>query len=390
MNAKKNVERQEYDSPPDPGGSGSTSQDAWEEPNVEAVAGVDEQAAADKAAAALGVTDDMRQAFATVEGWLMRQAGTSNGQALAAEDLAGAGNIVGVGFGRGESASGAEPGAATLNVYVAEPVDVEKVRATLVDTVGVKAASNDAAPINVVVTGPIEAQTHQFRIRPAPPGVSVGHYKITAGTLGSLAIGRNAPWTNRLLVLSNNHVLANCNDCAAGDAILQPGPYDGGVNPADRIAILARWVPLIFGGAVNYVDCAYGWAWHLLVRPEFVYLSGGVLRYFRVSNAIKPAAVGMTVGKTGRTTQLTVGRIVDVNASVNVGYGGGRAAFFRDQIVIQAFSGSFSAGGDSGSLIWTWDAVRNPVGLLFAGSSTHTIGCKIGRVLAALDINLYT
>ena len=52
--------------------------------------------------------------------------------------------------------------------------------------------------------------------------------------------------------------------------------------------------------------------------------------------------------------------------------------------------GNVSAGGDSGSLIWSWDKQRNPVGLLFAGGGGFTFANKIGRVLSALDINLYT
>jgi len=389
MAAKKTVQSQEYDNPPDPGDGGTTSQGDWEEPTIEAAGGESEETAAAELGA-FGVTAALKEMFDTVEKHLMRRADESDGSALAAEELAGSGNIVGVGFGYSEPGAPAEPGAVSLNVYVAEPADADKVRAAMADAMGIKAASDDAAPINVIVTGPIVAQTHTFRLRPAAPGISVGHYAITAGTLGSLAVGRSAPWSNRLLVLSNNHVLANSNAGKVGDPILQPGPYDGGKDPADRIALLARWVPLLFGGAVNYVDCAYAWAWPNLVRKEFVYLRAGRLNYFTVNRNPVPATVGMPVGKTGRTTQLTSGRVVDVNFSGNVGYGGGRVGFFRDQIVIQASSGSFSAGGDSGSLIWTWTPQRNPVGLLFAGSTTHTIANKIQRVLTALDINLYT
>jgi hypothetical protein len=88
------------------------------------------------------------------------------------------------------------------------------------------------------------------RTRPAKGGYSVGHYGITAGTIGtsvydilpggstsgSPAIGVGMP--PRYYILSNNHVLANVNDAKIGDPILQPGPYDGGTDPADRIATL--------------------------------------------------------------------------------------------------------------------------------------------------------
>jgi hypothetical protein len=51
-------------------------------------------------------------------------------------------------------------------------------------------------------------------------------------------------------------------------------------------------------------------------------------------------------------------------------------------------STTFSAGGDSGSLIVTNNASHNPVALLFAGSSSTTIGNPIGLVLSRLGTAL--
>ncbi|MDQ3604920.1 MAG: hypothetical protein M3418_01825, partial [Gemmatimonadota bacterium] len=96
----------------------------------------------------------------------------------------------------------------------------------------------DGVPTDVVCTGPIFAfQNPTGRFRPAPAGVSLGHVSITAGTLGCL-VRKNG----RLYILSNNHVIANSNDAAIGDPILQPGPTDGGRDPADRIGRLSEWV----------------------------------------------------------------------------------------------------------------------------------------------------
>lgn len=99
----------------------------------------------------------------------------------------------------------------------------------------------------------------------------------------------------------------------------------------------------------------------------------------------------MPVGKSGRTTQLTSGRVIDTNASIRVNYGNGRVGNFRDQITIRGNGTTlFSQGGDSGSLIWTWDSRRLPIGLLFAGGGQFTFANKIHHVLNALDIGLYT
>jgi hypothetical protein len=192
------------------------------------------------------------------------------------------------------------------------------------------------------------------------------------------------------MILSNNHVLANSNSAVFGDCICQPGPFDGGRCPQDQIAILERFVPINFAGGVNFVDCATGWAWPDRVRRELVYLSGGNPVFFRMSSAPVAPVLGMLVGKSGRTTQLTQGRITGIGATIRVNYGGGRVALFQDQIEIQGTSGLFSAGGDSGSSIWTWNPQRNPVGLLFAGGGASTFANRITRVLTALDINLVT
>lgn len=229
-----------------------------------------------------------------------------------------------------------------------------------------------------------------MKMRPSPGGISVGHCAVTAGTLGCLVRGNSEPRNRRLMILSNNHVIANSNDARLGDHIVQPGRFDGGNCPADQIAILERFIRITFGGAINYVDCATGWAWPDRVRRELMYLSGTTPRYFRVGPTPKAAVPGMTVGKTGRTTQLKAGRVTAVNVSVNVNFGNGRVAHFRDQIAIQGTtSAGFSAGGDSGSLVWEWAGGLAPVGLLFAGGGGTTFANRISRVLSALDVHIY-
>jgi hypothetical protein len=157
------------------------------------------------------------------------------------------------------------------------------------------------------------------------------------------------------------------------------------------VANLERFVRITFGGAANVVDAAVGWAVPSAVRREIVFLNGGVRQYFRAGTSLRPAVVGMQVGKSGRTTQLTHGRITDIAATIRVSFGGGRVATFVDQIAIQSLNRSdFSAGGDSGSLIWTLDEERSPVALLFAGGNGTTFANHIDDVLDALDVDLYT
>jgi hypothetical protein len=339
-----------------------------------------------------GVSMELLEIKRAIEDAMLQNVSQAAG-AQSANMYSGAGNIQGVAIGMGDGigdSSSAEPGMSALTVYVAEPSSLDSVKAAVVDSMGISAAASDSVPMNVVVTGVIDAQPHRFRIRPAPGGVSVAHFRVTAGTIGCLVVGRNPPRNSRLMVLSNNHVLANSNNAVYGDCIAQPGPADGGRCPQDQIAILERFVPINFAGGVNYVDCATGWAWPDRVRRELVYLSRGTPVFFRISSAIAAPALGMIVGKSGRTTQLTQGRVTGLGATINVNYPGGRVALFRDQIAIQGTSGQFSAGGDSGSSIWTWNPQRNPVGLLFAGGGNVTFANRMTRVVAALDINLWT
>jgi hypothetical protein len=105
------------------------------------------------------------------------------------------------------------------------------------------------------------------------------------------------------------------------------------------------------------------------------------------SSTIGTPALGQGVGKSGRTTGLTCSTITSLNASIQVNYdakcGDTSPAFtavFTNQVVING--GTFSAGGDSGSLIVTTDTAR-PVALLYGGSTTGTVANPISDVISA-------
>ena len=293
--------------------------------------------------------------------------------AVSGTDRYGFENIVGVGVSE-KVVDNRFTGKHCVTVYVVAKVPKEEVAAE-----AAVPESMNGVPTDVVATGEFHALPHRGRYRPAPSGVSVGHFKITAGTLGCLANPKKGP---ACYILSNNHVLANVNAAKVGDSITQPGPIDGGHVPADVIAKLTRFIPIRFGGAINQVDCAIA----QVQRPTEVTPLNKC--FGRISAAPVAAQRNMMVKKCGRTTQLTRGRIVDVNATVRVNYGPAGVAIFQNQILIVSLTiHPFSAGGDSGSLILT-ETGNRPVGLLFAGSTTHTIANHIGQVLAALNIKI--
>jgi hypothetical protein len=83
--------------------------------------------------------------------------------------------------------------------------------------------------------------------------------------------------------------------------------------------------------------------------------------------------------------------VTGLDASVKIRYGKGNTATFVHQIIITGNNGgAFSDSGDSGSLIVTDNSTHNPVGLLFAGSTSTTIANPIGDVLSQLGQQLGT
>jgi hypothetical protein len=236
-----------------------------------------------------------------------------------------------------------------------------------------------------------------------PPGVSLGHYQITAGTFGCL-VRRG----EERFILSNNHVLANSNQGGAGDAILQPGPADGGTSD-DRVATLAGYVELDFGTApsecsvadwstklLNYVARALGSSHQVravkqteglnrvdaaLARPLSPDLVSNEILYIGAPVGVGAATLGTEVQKTGRTTGYTEGVITQIDATMSISYGE-HMALFTGQLV----AGAMSKPGDSGSAVLDMD--RRVVGLLFAGSEAATIINPIDEVFAALNVEL--
>ena len=253
----------------------------------------------------------------------------------------------------------------------------------------------DGVPVRRQVTGRLMALSDPTqRLRPAPIGYSVGHFAITAGTIGARVLDNSS----NLFLLSNNHVLANSNDAAIGDAIYQPGPADGG-TAADQIGTLAAFKAIDFSGAGNTIDAALATA-NTTVLSNTTPVDDG---YGMPSGQIwgdanndrvfdnKNALLNLNVQKYGRTTKLTKGAVTGINATLSICYEVlfifcVKSATFVDQMVIEP--GAFSGGGDSGSMIVTDDANRNPVALLFAGSTSQTIANRIDLVLNHFNVRV--
>jgi hypothetical protein len=316
-------------------------------------------------------------------------------------------NILGVGHGN-KRVRGEDTGEKALVVLVRKKHDKANLQRSQIIP-----KRMDGFPTDVLEVGDIRFFSDRVScIRPAQPGVSIGHYKISAGTFGAVVKDRN---TGEILILSNNHVLANLTDgtdgrSQVGDPILQPGVFDGGDKELGIIAQLERYVPLYRELAaprcpiaryfeyftntcihcfkpqyqiqvlranekVNLVDCA-------VAKPvDAAQIISEILEVGSVAG-VKEAQVAMPVKKSGRSTGLTYSVIMAVDVTVKVFMTNREYGVFADQII----AGPMSMPGDSGSIILSDD--NYAVGLLFAGSEYATIFNRIDHVLDALNIAL--
>jgi len=234
--------------------------------------------------------------------------------------------------------------------------------------------------------------------RPMPGGVSVSHPNTTAGT------GSPIPISETKHLISNEHVIAG-GEARVGDMTWQPGRADGG-RVASTIGHLFRWVPIYFHGDES--DCP--------VARAFVRVVNCLLRLLRCDTRIrawteklntvdcaisKPIGcddlmdtilgIGVPTGfaearvlegvkKSGRTTGVTHGTVLDTDGAANVHYGARGIASFKNQII----TSRIAEPGDSGSLVL--NGKNEIVGMLFAGTGQMTIVNKISNVVEELGL----
>jgi len=207
--------------------------------------------------------------------------------------------------------------------------------------------------------------------RPIQSGYSVGHVKITAGTLG--AIVENG---DKRYLLSNSHILANSGKGKPGDKIVYPGPDDGGEVPADWVAALSKSVAFTKGGDfVNHVDAALA-----EIRAEREQDLNFGLEGAKVPLATVDAERDMIVTKRGRTTGKTKGKVIDVDFRIQITYPGVGKLGFTNQVLCERYT----EGGDSGSLVVDTKSGKI-VGLHFAGAEQGSVFNPIGAVMKALN-----
>ena len=278
-------------------------------------------------------------------------------------------------------------------------------QATSVVVSAVSQADSSAVGSAVVM---ILAPNRKQQDSPTPLGVSGGNSGDSSlsgpatlccgGTIGALvARGGNQ------YILGNSHIFARDDDASVGESIVQPSLVDSScsVGAPTTVANLSQFVNLENpASGTPLVDAALAQVASGKVDPLGTILElGGNTNGNLPTDGPPHGGAGVTpadaigsvhnglVAKSGRSTGLTCSSIAAINITAAIRYqkGCGTGATFTSTFndLIDIHDGTFSAEGDSGSLIVTQDTA-DAVALLVASSDTDTLGNSISDVLGAL------
>ena len=216
------------------------------------------------------------------------------------------------------------------------------------------------------------------------PGVSVGHERVSAGTLACL-VREDATGETRLL--SNWHVFQGAGG-RLGDRIVQPGAFDDNRVADNGCGRLVR----SFLGLAG--DCA-------IASLEGRGADETILELGVPVRRLGDPELGDRVVKSGRTTGVTYGIVTRLHTITRLSYGQGiteRIGGFEigPDPERPAADGEISMGGDSGSAWMGLDEAGRPtdlmLGLHFAGESDaapgeYALACYASSVFSKLEIS---
>ncbi|MCX5829883.1 MAG: DNA/RNA non-specific endonuclease [Deltaproteobacteria bacterium] len=226
-----------------------------------------------------------------------------------------------------------------------------------------------------------ELPSRKTFINPIVPGVSIGHERSTAGTVGCVVydVHDGSPY-----ILSNWHVL-NGPGGKVGDTIVQPGPYDDNRLERNVAGKLIRSYLGIAG------DCAIATVDRRRLSPEIMGIK-------KIVSRIGEPDLGDRVVKSGRTTDVTYGIVNRIHVTISLDYDLGEPKEIGCFEIgpdpeNPAANSQISKGGDSGA-VWLSVEKRKPtdmmLGLHFAGDagdqSDYAMACYPASVFEKLEI----
>lgn len=232
----------------------------------------------------------------------------------------------------------------------------------------------------------------QSRLDPIQPGISISHFRISAGTIGLIVFDAT---TGKPCILSCWHVI-NGSGAQPGDSIVQPGIYDMS-DPAGNVC-----AGLLRGHIGVIGDCALGQILDPATNPQVRPFDRSIFGLGVTPTQLAIAHMDDHVIKSGRTTGVTHGIVCGENVTAKIDYGGNVGAVSVNGFEIRADpdhppqSGAISMGGDSGA---AWLLSQNGaatdifVGLHFsenftASSEQTALACYAGSIQTKLNFTL--
>ena len=222
-----------------------------------------------------------------------------------------------------------------------------------------------------------------YKLRPLQSGCNISiKGKNSSGTLSCIVTKGNI-FKKEYFILSNNHVIADCNKAPIGIPIVQPGSPSGGIG---EIAYLETFVQLKFieysKKPVNYMDAAIAKISNKSLVQNRIFSVGKI-------KGTSEASLGSSVGKAGFATGITYGKIETIGLTIEIDYSNNQLfkelVLFKNQIRAQIQT----TLGDSGSLVF--DENRKAIGIQCgATGNNNALINDINMVLKELEVNIYT
>ena len=208
---------------------------------------------------------------------------------------------------------------------------------------------------------------------PVPGGVQIqprgANWVGTLGCLVKYTVNGRVKYGG----LSNWHVIGP----NQGVSVHQPVSSRPSIGTVELLSIMRRNEPNFIDAAIFDCSTPQGYS---LDRKQWGY-SG------KLASKHRNARVGDQAAKCGRTTGFVRGSCVGTGAASRVNFGAQGVLTFHDQDVYRAAgSGTMSAPGDSGSLIFD-PRDGTPLSLLFAGGGGTTIANPLRHIVSQFNIS---
>jgi len=224
--------------------------------------------------------------------------------------------------------------------------------------------------VRVEEVGLLSGHGAQDAVSPIRPGVACANEHGPSGTLGCFLDSDDGK-----LILSANHVLALENRALKGSSIVQPKL---GIVGEREIALLHDAQDLFSAG--NLMDAAVA---KLTVND----INSTIFNNVDINGVrTTPLVTGETLTKFGQSTEERSGNFLSMTSNVSL-----KMRFdtysFDDQIEINSTGQPFSAGGDSGALVY--DDQKRAVGIVIGGNnSNRSFVTPIARILERFNATL--